>query len=63
MSQKLFETPTEEVVAVVNRDGLDVVARRHRIKPSKLWRWIKNQGYVSKRLYVRRESSPVVQKR
>lgn len=61
MSEKLFKSPTEDVVAVVNRDGIDRVAARHRISRHKLYRWIKEQGYVVKQVYVRRES-PVTQK-
>lgn len=58
---KLLDSPTEEVVAVVNRDGLDRVARRHKMSRYKLWRWLREQGYISRQLYVRRES-PVIQK-
>lgn len=58
---KLLDSPTEDVVAVVNRDGIDRVARRHRMSRHKLYRWIKEQGYVVKQMYVRRES-PVMQK-
>lgn len=59
---KLLESPTEDVVAVVNRDGIDRVARRHKLSRYKLWRWLREQGYVSKQQYIRRDSSPVQQK-
>jgi len=57
MSEKLLKSPTEEVVAVVNRDGLKAVAKRHRMSYHKLRRWIVNQGYASKQVYVRVEST------
>lgn len=60
MSEKLFKTPTEQVVAVVNRDGITRVAKRHRVSRFKLGRWLREQGYISKQIYVRRET-PVVQ--
>lgn len=56
MSNKLLDSPTEDVVAVVNRDGLKAVAKRHRISYHKLRRWIVKQGYASKQIYVRAET-------
>lgn len=60
MSNKLLDSPTEEVVAVVNRDGLKTVAKLHRISYHKLRRWIVKQGYASKQLYVRAEPTKEV---
>lgn len=60
MSEKLFNTATEDVVAVVNRDGITRVAKRHRVSRFKLGRWLREQGYIAKHVYVRREV-PVVQ--
>lgn len=52
---KLLESPTEMVVDLVNRDGIEVVARRHKVSRYKLWRWIREQGYISKQLYIKRD--------
>lgn len=62
MSDKLFNTPTEDVVAVVNRDGLTKVARRHRVSRFKLGRWLRENGYIAKHVYVRRDSPVEVQR-
>jgi hypothetical protein len=49
----LSNSPTEEVVAVVNKLGLKAAAQHYGIDPSNLWRWLRKQGYRSKRQYVK----------
>lgn len=61
MSTKVLRSATEDIVEMVNREGIDRVARRHRMSRHKLYRWIKEQGYISKQIYVRRESTVAVQ--
>lgn len=56
MSQiKLSESPTSEVVAVVNELGLQRAARKFKTSPATLSRWLKAQDFKLKRIYVRKE--------
>lgn len=50
-------SPTEEVVADVNKHGLKAVATKHGIDSSNLWRWLKAQGFVRKSQYVKENQS------
>ena len=47
------QSPTEEVVAKVNRLGLTKAARAFKTSPSSLSRWLRAQGYKSKCQYVK----------
>ena len=48
-----IDSPTKEVVAVVNKLGLRAAAEHYGLHPSNLSRWLKNQGYKSRRQYVK----------
>ncbi len=56
--KSLRASPTEEVVKTVNTLGLKQAARVYDIDPSNLWRWLKQQNYVSKRQYVKEATTP-----
>ncbi len=46
-------SPTEHVIAQVNELGLVKAAPALGVSPAKLCRWMKEQGYVRKTLYVK----------
>jgi len=49
----LKNSPTQEVVATVNKLGLKAAARHYEMDPSNLYRWLRKQGYRSKHQYVK----------
>lgn len=58
MSQsRLSESPTEEVVAKINKLGLTKAAPELGTSPASLCRWLKKQGYVRKQQYVKEKPS------
>jgi hypothetical protein len=54
MSQvQLTSSPTEEVVAKVNRLGLTEAAKKFNTSRASLSRWLKSQGYKAKPQYMK----------
>ena len=54
MSIKPFsDTPTERVIALVNKFGNNKAASELGVSAAKLCRWLKAQGYVRRSQYVR----------
>jgi hypothetical protein len=53
-NKQLLNSPTEEVVAKVNRlGGVNKAAAHFGVSPAKLSRWLNGQGYFSKPQYVK----------
>lgn len=50
---QLASSPTEEVVAKVNKLGLNKAAPELGASPAKLCRWLKANGYTRKAQYVK----------
>lgn len=48
-----IDSPTQEVVTIVNQLGLKAAAKHYNMNPSNLYRWLKKQGYRSKHQYVK----------
>lgn len=58
MSQnRLSESPTEEVVAKVNKLGLNKAAPELGTSPATLSRWLRSQGFIRKSQYVKEGQS------
>lgn len=58
MSQsRLSSSPTEEVVAKVNKLGLTKAAEALGTSPATLCRWLKTQRFVRKSQYVKENQS------
>lgn len=51
-------SPTEVVVEMVNKLGVNKAAPKLGVSPSKLSRWLKTQRYVRKTQYVK-EAAPL----
>lgn len=54
----LSQSPTEAVVEKVNELGLEKAARRFHTSPSTLSRWLRDQHYKRRSVYVKVEKSP-----
>lgn len=52
-NSQLAQSPTEEVVAKINKLGLTKAAPELGTSPASLCRWLKKQGYVRKQQYVK----------
>lgn len=51
----LSQSPTEAVVAEVNKLGLQKAAKKFHTSPSTLSRWLRDQHYKSRPMYVKVE--------